>query len=446
MALRPEDPVGRGPELERLGEVLSDLQGGTTTCVVVEGEPGIGKTWLLSELRRRAEARGHLVLAGSAAEFERDLPFGVWVDALDAYVAAQDLHTREDADQEWLADLGGVLPSLRRDGAATAPRLGDERHRAHRAVRALLDVIADDRALVLVLDDLHWSDGASIEVLAALLRRGTGGRVLLALGYRSGKAPAKLGSALATSAVTIIELGPLSEPECSQLAGEHLDAQQLAAIYTQSGGNPFYILQLAQASELPSRSSTGDRLALDAGVPRVVAAALVEELEALTAEARVLLHGAAIAGDPLEPELAYAIAELSPEAGVVALDELLDERLLHATDVPRRFAFRHPLVRRAVYDVEQGRLAARRARPCGPDPGRTGCVGGGAGPPCRAVRSAGRARRDRAAAGGGRCGRAQGARGRRTLVCGRAASDAGRRRSGTPAHAHQARAGAEVDR
>ena len=358
MALSPEDPVGRGPELERLGEVLDDLGGGATTCVVVEGEPGIGKTWLLSELRRRAEGRGHLVLAGSAAEFERDLPFGVWVDALDAYVASQDLPAREDVDEDWLADLSGVLPSLRR--AAAAPGLGDERHRAHRALRALLDVIADDKPLVLVLDDLHWSDAASIEVLAALLRRGTSGRVLLALGYRSGKAPAKLSSALAAPAVTIIELGPLSEPECSQLAGEHLPAEQLTAIYTQSGGNPFYTLQLAHASALLSRTSTGDRLALDAGVPRVVAAALVEELEALTAEARMLLRAGAIAGDPFEPELAYAIAELPPHAGVSALDELLDVRLLHATDVPRRFAFRHPLVRRAVYASSKGgwRLAA----------------------------------------------------------------------------------------
>ena len=238
--------------------------------------------------------------------------------------------------------------------------LGDERHRAHRAIRALLDAIAARKTLVVVLDDLHWSDAASIEVLAALLRRGTGARVLLALGYRSGKAPAKLSSALTAPTVTIIELGPLSEPECSQLAGEHLDAEQRAAIYTESGGNPFYTLQLAHASKLPSRSSSGDRLALDAGVPRVVAAALVAELEALTADARVLLSAGAIAGDPFEPELAYAIAELSPDAGVTALDELLDERLLRATEVPRRFAFRHPLVRRAVYASTKGgwRLAA----------------------------------------------------------------------------------------
>ena len=331
--------------------MLDDLRHASAACLAVEGEPGIGKTRLLSELRRQAEERGYLVLAGSAAEFERDLPFGVWVDALDAYVASQDLDTRGDLDAQLLHDLAGVLPSLKRNGTGTADGLVDERHRAHRAVRGLLDLIATAKPLVLVLDDLHWSDPASVEVLAALLRRRTAERVLLALGYRSGKAPAKLGAALAAPAVTIIDLGPLSEAECSTLAGEHLDATQRAAIYAQSGGNPFYTLQLAHASALPSRSSTGDRLALDAGVPRTVAAALVEELGTLTADARLLLASASIAGDPFEPELAYAIAELSPQTGVAALDELLDARLLHPTDVPRRFAFRHPLVRRAVHET-----------------------------------------------------------------------------------------------
>ncbi len=299
----------------------------------MEGEPGIGKTWLLSELRREAEERGHLVLAGSAAEFERDLPFAVWVDALDAYVASQDL------------DAESLTAVLRSTGAGS----GDERHRVHRALRTLLEEIAERKPLVLVLDDLHWSDPASIEVLAALLRRGTTARVLLALGFRSGKAPAKLIAALAGA--TIIDLGPLSETECARLVGDGHDA---AAIYAQSGGNPFYTLQLAQAAELPSRSSTGDRLARDAGVPRVVAATIVEQLESLTADARSLVNAGAIAGDPFEPELAYAIAELSPDVGVVALDELLDARLLQTTDVPRRFAFRHPLVRRAVYETTKG--------------------------------------------------------------------------------------------
>jgi hypothetical protein len=74
-----------------------------------------------------------VVLAGSAAEFERDLPFGVWVDALDACVASQDLDAREELDAQLLHDLAGVLPSLERDGATIAGGLVDERHRAHRA-------------------------------------------------------------------------------------------------------------------------------------------------------------------------------------------------------------------------------------------------------------------------------------------------------------------------
>ena len=86
----------------------------------------------------------------------------------------------------------------------------------------------------------------------------------------------------------------------------------------------------------------------------MVAATIVEQLESLSADARSLVNAGAIAGDPFEPELAYAIAELSPDAGVVALDELLDARLLQPTDVPRRFAFRHPLVRRAVYETTKG--------------------------------------------------------------------------------------------
>ena len=349
MTSRAADPVGRQPELERLGEALDELDGGAGGCLAVEGEPGIGKTWLLSELRRRAEGRGHLVLAGSGAEFERDLPFGVWVDALDAYVSSQDLDARDDADPDLLADLAGVLPSMRGQAGATLAAPGDDRHRAHRAVRRLLDVVAARGRLVLVLDDLHWSDAASIDVLSALLRRGTGEPVLLALGYRSGKAPPKLAGALGAPRVTIIELGPLTETECSRLAGDGLGPAQRSAVYAESGGNPFYALQLAQAPGLPSHSSTGDRLALDAGVPRMVAAALVEELATLTADARLLLNAGAIAGDPFEPELAYSIAELGPDAGVRALDELLDARLLHPTDVPRRFAFRHPLVRRAVH-------------------------------------------------------------------------------------------------
>ena len=317
------------------------MAAGAASCLAVEGEPGIGKSRLLAELRSRAEARGHLVLSGSAAEFESDLPYGVWVEALDAFIAS-----RPPDDPELASDLAPVLPSSR-DGQ-DGPR-GDVRHRTHRAVRRLLGDVAEREPLVLVLDDLHWSDAASVELIAALLRRGMVPRVLLALGYRSGRAPPGLPAALAT----VIELGPLDEEECRSLAGPELSARRQATIFRESGGNPFYALQLAGARQ-PGPSTSADRMAADVDVPRTVAAALVEELDALTGGARRLLEAGSIAGDPFEPELAFEIAELPADAGMAALDELLDARLLQPTAVPRRFAFRHPLVRRAVYESTGG--------------------------------------------------------------------------------------------
>ena len=240
--------VGRDDELAQLELALDALDGGSSACLAVEGEAGIGKTRLLAELRRRAEDRGCLVLSGSAAEFERELPFSVWTDALDAYVASQDLGLDGDRDAELLTELAGILPSLRGAGDTGAPPLADERYRAHRAVRSLLGLLAAQRALVLVLDDLHWSDTASIELLAALVRRGTAAPVLFALGFRPGQKAGLLASALAVPAARRIALGPLSEAEAAELLRD-LDARAASDAYRHGGGNPFYLEQLARATE-----------------------------------------------------------------------------------------------------------------------------------------------------------------------------------------------------
>ena len=189
-------------------------------CVALEGEPGIGKTRLLGELRDRAEARGCLVLAGSATEFERDLPFSVWVDALDAFVASQELGLQDVWDGEAVGELAGVLPSVTRPlGYASVNSVADERYRTHGAVRRLLELLAAERPLVLVLDDLHWSDGASIELLGALFRRGPDAGVLLALAFRPTQAPVRLSAAVTAPVVRRIGLAQLSEAEASVAAG-----------------------------------------------------------------------------------------------------------------------------------------------------------------------------------------------------------------------------------
>src|SRR3954454_10071586 len=154
--------VGRTAELDRIDAALDALGRGAAGRLAVAGEPGIGKTGLLTELRIRAEERGHLVLAGSAAEFERGVPFSVWVDALDAFVLSQDMEAHDEWDSEFAAELGHILPSVA-GGAGGVGAVADERYRSHRAVSRLLGLLAPAGPLVEVLDDLHWSDVASTE-------------------------------------------------------------------------------------------------------------------------------------------------------------------------------------------------------------------------------------------------------------------------------------------
>ena len=356
----PARLVGRDTELEQLVAALDALADRAPAYVALEGEPGIGKTRLLDELRARAEDRGHVVLSGAAAEFERDMPFSVWVDALDAYVLSQDFAEHESWDEGLAAELGRVLPSLRPAGDGVGA-VADERYRAHRTVRRLLALVADDKPLVLVLDDLHWSDRASIELIAALARRGPEAPVLIALGFRPGQVALDLTAALSGSRVRRLRLEPLSEADATLLL-DHLDAEAAAAIYRRGGGNPFYLEQLGRMDGDGAMGAGPEAAAAanGSGVPAAVAAAIAAELGSLSHEARMLMGAAAVAGEPFEPDLAAAIGDIQAAEAFPALDELLGADLVRPTQVPRRFVFRHPLVRRAVYDSLGGgwRLAA----------------------------------------------------------------------------------------
>ena len=356
--------VGRTLELEQIDATLEGLATGAPACITVEGEPGIGKTHLVSTLRDHAEERGLVVLTGSATEFERDQPFSVWVDALDAYVVSQELDLADAWEAELVDELAAIIPSVKRKGRGSLGSVADERYRAHRAVRKLLELLAVERPVVIVLDDLHWSDDASIELLAALLRREPDAPILLVLAFRPGQAPPRLLAALAVPAARRITLEHLTQAEATDLLGE-LDPRAAEEIYRHGGGNPFYLKQLSRASVEGQRSTALDASHTDVTmvgvpVPAAVAASLAEEIASLPAEERSLLRAAAVAGEPFEPDLAAAIAELSESTALGSLDALLGLDLVRPTAVPRRFVFRHPLVRRAVYESAPAgwRLAA----------------------------------------------------------------------------------------
>jgi len=342
-----ETLVGRERELEQIDSTLTGLEEEKTACLAVEGEPGIGKSRLLAELRERAETHGAVVLHGQAAEFERDRPFGVLVEALDPYLRAQLDGGIGDLPDTLRAELGGIFPSLA-SGKEAGAAIGDERYRGHRAVRVLLEQLAAEKPLVIALDDLHWADGATIELLAALLRRSPEAPVLLVLAFRPGNAPQELIAALAAPLVERIELGHLSEEEAAALLSE-VDEESRAAIYRHGGGNPFYLEQLSRLDK-PFQLEPGSPTPVPGEVPPGVVASLAEELATLSPEAGPLLEAAAIVGEPFDPGVAGEVAELEAAIALTALDELLSRELVRPTEVPRRFIFRHPLVRRSVYE------------------------------------------------------------------------------------------------
>jgi ATP/maltotriose-dependent transcriptional regulator MalT len=351
--------VGRADELDSLEQVLDELNRGPPGAVELIGEPGIGKTRLLRELAARAELRGHLVLSGSASELERDLPFSVFVHSLDEYVAGLDPNGLAVLDDDVQAELAHVFPSLNALADGHEVALQHERYRSHRAVRALLEWLAESKPLVLVLDDLHWADSASMELLGALLRRPPAASVLVALALRPRQMPERLAAALEhahrTAGLIRLELAALSPAEARELLGDAVDGADASVLYRESGGNPFYLEQLARSLARAGADTPSSESSLTAiGIPPAVAASLSEELALLSKPARLVLEGAAVAGDPFEPELAAAAAATSEASAMDAVDELLELDLVRSTDVPRRFRFRHPLVRRVVYESTAG--------------------------------------------------------------------------------------------
>ena len=345
--------VGRIEELDALDAALTALEHGTPRAVEVVGPAGIGKSRLLSELGARAGARGHVVLSGSGAELEQDLPYWVFVDALDDYVAGLDPRRLDRFDGTTRGELAQFLPALT-EAAATSETGLHERYRTHRAARTLLERLAIREPLVLLLDDFHWADPASTDLLSALLHRPPDAGVLIALAARPRQLPGRLATALdrahRAGVLARVELPPLTRDETRELVGEHSEL-----FYEETGGNPFYLEQLARAPAGTLAAADGGDVSL-AGVqvPPMVAAALTEELSLLPASTRRVLDGASVAGDPFEVDLAAAAADRSETDVLEAIDELARVDLVREMDMPRRFRFRHPIVRRAVYEASPG--------------------------------------------------------------------------------------------
>jgi DNA-binding CsgD family transcriptional regulator len=352
--------IGRDSELRLLGAAVRAAARGTAQIAGIAGEPGIGKTRLLGELATLAAAHGLRVLSGRAAEFEREVPFALVVDALDD--AVRDSGRLGGLDERERRLAGEIFPALRtgagfpRPPQPRTPMAGRALQRYHhfRALRSMLEHLAAPGGLALLLDDVHWADPTSVELVEHLLRHPPAGPILIALGYRPAQVPPRLAAALAQGhqdRTHLVSLGPLTGSEAARLLGPDIEPAQAVRLHRISGGNPMYLEALRRTGPAPGAAiRTMDDL--DAGLsmlPAEVRAALAAEIEAVTPRARLVASAAAVCGHESEPTVLAAVAETTTAHVLDGLDELAARDVLQAVSTTGRFRFRHPLVRHVVY-------------------------------------------------------------------------------------------------
>jgi DNA-binding CsgD family transcriptional regulator len=347
--------VGRRDALRVFAEALDVSSAGSFQFLVLVGEPGAGKTRLLGELAVAASRRELATRWGRAAEFEQELPFCAVVDALDDQVEASLPGLTERLGPETSALLATVLPAVRAASsgqeALAASDPGSDltsRLRVYRAMRRLLEDLAVPDGLVLILDDVHWADSASIDLLDHLVRHPPRGRVLVAIAYRPAQASARLAALLGSAAAhgREVPVGPLTFAETEELLGPGMSRSRCEALHEASGGNPFYLEALAgmdQQAQLTTGSSE------DSELPTAVRTALQLELAGLSATSLLVAQGAAVAADEFEPTLVAVAAEVDEHEALAALNDMATRDIVRAASAGR-LRFRHPLVRRATYD------------------------------------------------------------------------------------------------
>lgn len=355
--------LGRDAVSARLSERLARAARGAGGLVWVSGEAGIGKTRILDEARRIADGLGFRVLHGAGWEDPGTPPFWMWVQVLrDAFGDTScdtdrvgDRVGDRIGDRDWgprAAEALALLP-----GAALPAAPAADRFALFDAVAAVLERLAEEGPLLVVLDDVHWTDAGSLRLLGFVERTLAHRPVLCVAGWRDHEAApepvvADLAAELATRADRI-ELTGLDPEAVGRLvraeAGLALDGGEARLLCERSGGNPLFVAELAR---LASDRGTG---AILAEVPGSATAVIRRRLGRVSQACHEVLVAAAVAGNASTVEVVQHLTGRSPEEVATLVDEAVAAGL--AREVPGRVELPHALVRAAVAgSVPAGRV------------------------------------------------------------------------------------------
>jgi DNA-binding CsgD family transcriptional regulator/tetratricopeptide (TPR) repeat protein len=348
---QPSTFVGRADELALIEQRLSAFVDRGPAVVFVSGEAGLGKSRLIGELRRRSESAGHLLATGRTSPDGVHLPNGTIVSLVADL--ARKVSPAAGADfveplQELL--LGGDVLDSGKVG----------RIRVLEAARKAVEGIALERPLVIVLEDLHWADTGSIEMLDYIVRNVEGASVLIASTYRSDEIARRSGEHRVllelrrVPGVTTIELSGLRHEDVAALVTDVAGAEQswtvVDAVYRRSEGNPLFAEELTRVRD-------------EGSLPPALRDLLTMRVEELPADARAVVAAAAILGSA-HSDLLERVAGLDGPALDAAISDAIAARVLVADDTTT-IRFRHALLHEAaqatLLPTERVRLHRRAA-------------------------------------------------------------------------------------
>ena len=326
------------------------------SVVEIVGEAGIGKTTLLDHLGASARTAGALVLSARCSEYERDVPYALLIDALDAHLAQHGVPALPQAQLTALArdvpGAGGVTPGRPWSATScTAPCARCSRRSRPRA---------GSRSCSTTCTGPTRPRSRSSPRSCAARRRGCCSRSRTGIARPTPRLDPELRRAVrrgpgapldARAAVAGRRFPPARAPRRRRETAAALRGERREPVPPHAAGPH------RASGRRPRRRSRLRR------VPEGVREAVLSETTPLGADARALLDGAAIVGDPFEIDFAAEVAGLSRAAALEALDVLVAADLVRGTEDVRRFRFRHPIVRRTVYEtVGPGRRLAGHAR------------------------------------------------------------------------------------
>jgi DNA-binding SARP family transcriptional activator/tetratricopeptide (TPR) repeat protein len=348
------DLVGRTAELSTLLASWRDASLGYARVLAVHGGAGVGKSRLASELVRRVRGEGTVV--GRSVCFDTGgrlslAPVADWLRHTELIAA------RGRLSPEWIAEVDRLVPAetqaaeqpQRRPGATRTEDVW-QRHRFFEAIaRALL---APARPLLLVLDNLQWSDPDTLSFVRFLLNFAPKARLLVATTVRPGPGDldptieAWLGQMRDEGLLTEISLGPLDVAETTALAtaltGRRLDAAEAELLYDATGGFPLYIVEAARSVAQEQPGASPGHLVGWLGI-------LPKRIQQLSPAGREVAGLAAALGRDFSIPLLAEASDLDVETVVVAVDELWRRRIIRQNG--ERYDFSHDLLRSAVYEA-----------------------------------------------------------------------------------------------